>query len=96
VPLPWIARRANLLVEGLSLPVARGAIIQVGAVRLEVTAETWPCRRREQTHPGLLTALARDARGGVTCRVVDGGIVRNGDEVVVVLRPPAHRPRLPG
>ncbi len=96
VPLPWTARRANLLVEGVVLPTARGAIVQAGAVRLEVTDETWPCRRMEQTHPGLLKALAKDARGGVTCRVVEGGVVRTGDEIVIVLRPPTHRPRLPG
>ncbi len=96
VPLPWTARRANLLVEGVRLPAVRGAIILVGTVRLEVTAETWPCRRMEQTHPGLMKALASDARGGVTCRVVEGGIVHIGDEAVVTVRPPARRPRLPG
>ncbi len=96
VPLPWTARRSNLLVEGVVLPATRGAIIHIGAVHLEVTDETWPCRRMEQTHTGLLKALAKDARGGVTCRVVEGGSIRIGDEIVIVLRPPAHRPRLPG
>ena len=44
VPLPWTVRRANLLVEGVRLPRARGAIVAVGEVMLEVTAQTYPCR----------------------------------------------------
>jgi MOSC domain-containing protein YiiM len=38
--LPWTARRANLLVEGVELPRAKGGLIGVGPVRLEVTGQT--------------------------------------------------------
>lgn len=96
VPLAWMARRANLLVEGLRLPRARGAIIAVGPVRLEVTAQTYPCRRMEAAHPGLLKALAPDWRGGVTCRVLDAGMVRLGDPARMLASPPEHEVRLPG
>lgn len=96
VPLPWTARRANLLVEGLALPQARGAIVHVGPVRLEVTAETYPCRRMEETHRGLMKALACEGRGGVTCRVLEGGAVALGDQVRITSSPPVHKPRLPG
>ncbi len=96
VPLPWTTRRANLLVEGLALPQAKGAIITVGPLLLEVTAETYPCSRMEAAHRGLLRALAPYWRGGVTCRVVEGGRIELGARVVVVSSPKPHRPRLPG
>lgn len=95
VPLPWTARRANLLVAGIRLPQGKGGLIAIGDVRLEVTAETYPCRRMEEEHPGLLRALAMDGRGGVTCRVIAGGLVRVGDAIDVLSRPKVHRPRLP-
>lgn len=96
VPLAWTIRRANLLVEGVRLPQAKGAIITVGPLVLEVTAETYPCSRMEAAHRGLLRALAPDWRGGVTCRVVDGGVIGIGDRVVIVSSPKPHRMKLPG
>ena len=101
VPLPWIARRANLLVEGLALPQARGAIIALGPagphqLRLEVTAQTYPCRRMEAVHPGLMKALGPDWRGGVSCRVITGGHISLGDSVSIISSLTPHRPRLPG
>lgn len=96
VPLPWTARRANLLVEGVALPRAAGGLIAVGDVELEVTGQTYPCARMEEVHRGLLKALAPDWRGGVTCRVRVGGDIRVGDEVRVLFAPPERTIRLPG
>lgn len=96
VPLPWTARRANLLVEGVDLPQAPGAILAIGPLRLEVTAQTYPCRRMDEAHPGLLKALAPDWRGGVSCRVLEGGRIALGAAVSVMSSPTPHRPRLPG
>jgi MOSC domain-containing protein YiiM len=96
VPLPWTIRRANLLVEGVDLPRARGGLIRVGAVVLEVTDQTYPCARMEEAHPGLLKALAPDWRGGVTCRVREAGHVAIGAEVEVLFSPPERKVRLPG
>lgn len=95
--LDWTARRANLLVEGVRLPRAKGAIITIGPVVLEVTAETNPCERMEQAYPGLLTALTPEWRGGVCCRVLEGGDVAVGAEVKILSSPPeVPRPVLPG
>ena len=94
--LPWIARRANLLVEGVSLPAARGGVLQIGPVRLEVTRETSPCRRMDEARPGLLKALHPGWRGGVTCRVVADGIVSIGDAVEVLVSPQPQKIVLPG
>ncbi|MEW5963135.1 MAG: MOSC domain-containing protein [Pseudomonadota bacterium] len=95
-PLAWTVRRANLLVAGLRLPRARGAILRIGPVRLEVTCRTQPCRRMEEAWPGLLKALHSDWRGGVTCRVLAEGTVRIGDVAAIEHAPEERTPRLPG
>lgn len=94
--LPWTARRANLLVEAVDLPRAKGGLIAIGAVQLEVTNKTVPCGRMDEAHVGLLKALHPDWRGGVTCRVVSAGVVQIGDGVEILHSPPEHRIRLPG
>ena len=82
VSLPWITRRANLLVEGVTVP-REGGLLTIGDLVLEVTDETKPCRVMEAAHPGLRRALTPEWRGGVTCRVVHGGMIRVGDRVEV-------------
>ena len=94
--LPWTARRANLLVAGVRLPRAAGGILKIGQVCLEVTGQTYPCLRMDEAHAGLLSALAKDWRGGITARVLEGGVVALGDVVDVLVDPPEIRPRLPG
>ena len=95
--LPWTTRRANLLVEGVRLPRARGGRIRIGPVVLEVTYPTVPCRRMEEAYPGLLKALMPEWRGGITARVLCGGHVSIGDPVTVLHSPPDEPPRrLPG
>ena len=95
-PLNWTARRANLLVAGIRLPRACGAVLSIGEIRLEVTAQTYPCRRMDEVHPGLLKALAKDWRGGVSCRVITGGNVNIGDAAGVEASPGERIVRLPG
>ena len=95
VVLPWTARRANLLVEGVRLPRAKGAVLLVGDVRLEVTGQTNPCRRMEEVRAGLLKALHPQWRGGVTCLVREAGAVAIGDRVIVESAPREHVMRLP-
>jgi MOSC domain-containing protein YiiM len=95
VDLPWTTRRANLLVEGVRLPRARGGILQIGPVKLEVTYPTQPCRRMDEAFGGLLKALHPEWRGGVTCAVLEGGEVALGDAVDVLVSPQEIVPRLP-
>ena len=82
VTLPWVARRANLLVEGVAIP-REGGRLTIGELVLEVTDETKPCQVMEAAHRGLRRALTPEWRGGVTCRVVKGGMIRVGDRVEV-------------
>lgn len=79
--LPWVTRRANLLVEGLERPRAAGGRLRIGTAILEVTQETKPCHLMERAQTGLLKALTPDWRGGVCCRVVEGGEIHRGDMV---------------
>src|SRR5262245_5313482 len=82
VELPWITRRANLLVEGVPIP-REGKRLVIGASVLEVTQETQPCQVMEAAYRGLRQALTPDWRGGVCCKVVTGGTIRIGDSVDV-------------
>ena len=78
-------RRANLLVEDVQLPRRTGDVIEVGGVRLLITMEVDPCSRMEEQYDGLKAALTPDWRGGVACTVLQGGSVRLGDDVSVVV-----------
>jgi MOSC domain-containing protein YiiM len=79
--VPWTARRANLLVEGLALPRRAGDVIAIGDVRLEMHVDVDPCQRMDETAPGLCEALVPHGRGGIGCRVLQGGVIAVGDAV---------------
>ena len=81
--VPWTARRANLLVEGVSLEKAVGRVLRIGEVELEITGETEPCSRMDEAASGLRAALEPEWRAGVTCRVRRGGKVAAGDAVTL-------------
>ena len=83
--IPWTTRRANLLFEDVQLPRRTGDVIEVGSVRLLVTMEVDPCSRMEEQHNGLKAALTPDWRGGVACTVLQGGSVRLGDGVTIIV-----------
>ncbi|MGI2067792.1 MOSC domain-containing protein [Shewanella sp. MF08487] len=86
VDLPWITRRANLLIDGLMFSHADvGKHLLIGELRLEITGETEPCKKMEIAHTGLEVALTPYWRGGVTCRVIHNGMIHLGDDVEISL-----------
>ncbi len=77
--LPWITRRANLLVRGVDLTGRVGARLKVGEAVLVITDECDPCSVMEKARKGLRKALMPGWRAGATCRVARAGLVRIGD-----------------
>ena len=80
--LPWMVRRANLLVDGVEFDAGYvGKTVRIGDVELVVTEETAPCSRMDAQHQGLTAALRPEWRGGICCNVVKPGEIRIGDRV---------------
>jgi MOSC domain-containing protein YiiM len=74
--------RRNLTVDAGEVPREPGARISVGPVLLEVVRVAAPCKLLDDTlGRGAQEALRR--RGGSVFRVLQGGTIRVGDEVVL-------------
>lgn len=72
--------RRNLLVSGIDLRALVGQRFRVGAALLEGTGDCPPCRAMD----AALGAGGKDAMagmGGVTARVLEGGLIRVGDSI---------------
>lgn len=73
--------RENVTTEGLDVNgLAIGQVLQIGEVELQVSAVCDPCEQIEALRPGLQAAM--QGRRGMLCKVVRGGLLRRGDEIV--------------
>jgi molybdopterin adenylyltransferase len=74
--------RENGVVSGVAIAgLEPGSQIQAGEVVLEVTGDCTPCQLVEDLQLGLREAM--DGRRGTLFRVMTGGLMRVGDEVVL-------------
>ncbi len=94
----------NILTLGLDLlGLPTDTVLRIGdAAQVRVTGLRNPCVQLDRFKPGLMAAtLGRDASGGLVRKagimaiVLQGGVVRPGDPIVVVLPPEPHRHLLP-
>ena len=74
-------RRANVLLNGVSLAASRGRTLRIGAVRIRIEGETRPCERMEAALEGLREAMRADWNGGAFGTVLDSGRIQRGDAV---------------
>jgi len=80
--VPGIVRE-NVTTEGLDVNgLAIGQRLQIGKAELQVSAVCDPCEQIEALRPGLQAAM--QGWRGMLCKVVRSGILRRGDEIVVI------------
>lgn len=76
---PALLRR-NLLVSGINLLALRGERFRIGEVVFEGTVPCEPCSRMEEVL-GAGGYNAMRGHGGITARVVEGGVIAVGDSL---------------
>lgn len=76
---PALLRR-NLVVSGINLLALRGERFRIGGVLLEGTGPCEPCSRMEEVL-GVGGYNAMRGHGGITARVITGGVIAVGDDV---------------
>jgi MOSC domain-containing protein YiiM len=75
--------RENVTTEGLDVNgLLIGQRLKIGEVELQVSAVCDPCEQIEALRPCLQAAM--QGRRGMLCKVVRGGMLRRGDEIVVI------------
>ena len=84
VPPEWLRR--NLVVSGINLLALKDRQFAVGDVEMEGTGLCHPCSRMEEVLGEGGYNVMR-GHGGITARVLAGGLIRVGDAVRFVANP---------
>jgi MOSC domain-containing protein YiiM len=80
--VPHELTRRNIVVRGINLLSLKGKRFKIGAAILEYSGECHPCSRMEKNlGPGAYNAMR--GHGGITAKVVIGGLIKLGDPVTV-------------
>ena len=78
---PLLIRR-NIVTSGINLLSLKDKQFQIGDVLFEYSGECHPCSRMEE-NLGLGGYNAMRGHGGITARVINGGIINSGDRILV-------------
>ena len=79
---PSLTRR-NIVVSGINLLALDGQQFRIGQAILEMTGPCEPCERMEENlGPGGLDAM--QGHGGITAKVIRGGIINIGDDIAPI------------
>lgn len=80
---PELLRR-NIVVSGINLKSLKNMSFQIGDAILLATGNCAPCTRMEENlGPGGYNAMR--GHGGITARVVQGGAIKVGDSVALIV-----------
>jgi MOSC domain-containing protein YiiM len=79
---PSLVRR-NIVVKGINLNALSGRKFTIGEAILEMTGPCPPCHRMEE-NLGSGGYNAMRGHGGITCRVIKEGKIKNGDKLSVI------------
>ena len=74
------ARRANVMLRGIDLYDTRGRTLRIGPAVVRIFNETRPCEQMDDAQPGLRAALRPEWRAGAYGEIVQGGVIRIGDD----------------
>ena len=72
--------RRNIVVKGINLTSLKNQQFQIGEAILEGTGECHPCSRMEENF-GAGGYNAMRGHGGLTARIIKGGLIKKGDKV---------------
>ena len=80
IQLSWEEARRNIVTRGISLNGLVGRPFRIGSVECVGRRLAEPCAHLEKlARPGLLRPLVH--RGGLRADIVEGGVIRLGDEI---------------
>lgn len=87
--LPAGAFRRNVVVSGVDLNSLIGKCFTLGGIRFEAVEECRPCYWMDEACGKSGTEELMKGRGGLRCRILDDGVLRQGDaDLEVIDQPP--------
>jgi MOSC domain-containing protein YiiM len=80
---PGLLRR-NIVVSGINLISLKGRSFRIGEAIFEYSGECHPCSRMEE-NLGTGGYNAMRGHGGITAKIIEGGLIRIGDPVIPII-----------